>query len=494
MPYIDIQSAIPTQQRHYARNISTPNVSFASAAMSRMTQEDRLCVDIVAGFHLLQEQQRLAVLTEAFSRIASILEEKMNEDAKTCGSTAVACISFLEREGQQTHAHIYTANLGDSCAYYLIRDKNTFRVKKSARMNVIHEPKNAEERRRVVNQGGYFTENDRLQGIINITRAFGDHSLKPYMSNQPDINHIKIPLAEDEELLIINASDGVSAIKDADSVILDGVDSATIALCANEITYTELPEKIMKEQRNGDNSTVVVHQLCTEDVSNNNQYSVPVLSGVFDGHNGEKVSEFVAQTLPALINDKTFEVIPPSENKNQILANLNYMQGEIVRDIKRDRYSVLINLITTHNLKIHLFNKLIDTFKYHYPLNNFCPLKFEDFEEMLEKMNQILSAHDKIDIHHNVKADKYLFFKEYSNSWQLFVKELRNHALQWLKTIVESPAFTESKPDLLQQCRANPIFNTHRANHWFQKIGRTSAVIEIDKMIEGLRQPPSARV
>ena len=70
-----------------------------------------------------------------------------------------------------------------------------------------------------------------MQNEINVTGAFGDHFLKPYLSNQPYINHIKVPLADDEELLIINTSDGVSAIKDAHLTILDGVDSATIASC-----------------------------------------------------------------------------------------------------------------------------------------------------------------------------------------------------------------------------------------------------------------------
>ena len=65
------------------------------------------------------------------------------------------------------------------------------------------------------------------------------------------------------------------------------------------------------KQRNGDNSTIVVHQLNIEDVNAGNQYSKPVLIGVFDGHGGEKVSEFFAQSLPALLNDKTFEIIPP---------------------------------------------------------------------------------------------------------------------------------------------------------------------------------------
>ncbi len=109
----------------------------------------------------------------------------------------------------------------------------------------------------------------------------------------------------------------------------------------------------------------------------------------------------------------------------------------------------------------------------------------------MTKITPQLPASYKIDFHRNTNFDKFILFKEHSNSWQELIKKLRAHAINWLKIIAELYDDPAQAAQFLQKYRDNPIFSRHRGNHWFQKIGRTASVIDIDKYIVSyLQQVP----
>jgi protein phosphatase 1G len=83
-------------------------------------------------------------------------------------------------------------------------------------MSYDHKPESEPETLRIVKAGGKVTEDGRVNGGLNLSRAIGDHSYKQnsslppeeqMISPQPSIQHIEIELEKDE--FIVLACDGV---------------------------------------------------------------------------------------------------------------------------------------------------------------------------------------------------------------------------------------------------------------------------------------------
>ena len=128
-------------------------------------------------------------------------------DSDGCGSTGA--VAVIRKEG--AHSVLYMANVGDSRAVLS-------RSGKAERISIDHKADNPDEVARIKNTGGIVIDN-RVGGVLAVTRAFGDHSLKrtgliatPYVA--------KITLKPFDKYLII-ASDGIwDELSDQDSVDL----------------------------------------------------------------------------------------------------------------------------------------------------------------------------------------------------------------------------------------------------------------------------------
>jgi len=127
-------------------------------------------------------------------------------DVKFTGSTAVTCLS-TQKGNQHT---LITANVGDSRAVLS-------REGKATRLTYDHKAKDPQEVERVQSIGGFFV-NNRLEGVLAITRAFGDTKLKEFAVATPHISEIEIKTSDD---LLIIASDGLwDVIRDQEAVDL----------------------------------------------------------------------------------------------------------------------------------------------------------------------------------------------------------------------------------------------------------------------------------
>jgi len=141
-------------------------------------------------------------ITEVFDKVD---KELRLLDSDGCGSTAVCAV--IRKEGN--HNVLYVANLGDSRA---ILSKGG----KAERMSIDHKCDNPDERDRIKNGGGIILDN-RVGGVLAVTRAFGDHQLlKSGLSVAPHI--VKYTLKPFDKFLVL-ASDGIwDELSDQDAI------------------------------------------------------------------------------------------------------------------------------------------------------------------------------------------------------------------------------------------------------------------------------------
>lgn len=126
------------------------------------------------------------IITDIKSRQAELMQS---------GCTAVTCLIKKESDGVR---YLYSANVGDSRAVLS-------RKGKASRLSEDHKASDKTEKHRVEELGG-FVLRDRVLGMLAVSRAFGDHNLKRFVSARPYITKTK--LHGDEEFLIV-ACDGL---------------------------------------------------------------------------------------------------------------------------------------------------------------------------------------------------------------------------------------------------------------------------------------------
>lgn len=144
-------------------------------------------------------------------------------DADVCGSTAV--VALVRKEG--AHSVLYVANVGDSRA---ILSKSG----KAERMSVDHKADNQDENNRIKQANGVILDN-RVGGVLAVTRAFGDHALKKDgLIVTPSVT--KYILKPFDKYLVM-ASDGIwDELSDQD----------TINYCKDECTTKQIAQAIVK--------------------------------------------------------------------------------------------------------------------------------------------------------------------------------------------------------------------------------------------------------
>ncbi|EGR31926.1 protein phosphatase 2c, putative [Ichthyophthirius multifiliis] len=150
----------------------------------------------------LKQNQNLEDISELLIDTFALLDEKIKQEisskAEECGTTCT--IGVIRQENDQKV--LYIANVGDSKA--VLYSKNI------EQLTVDHRASNEEEKSRIKNAGG-FVSMGRIQGELEVSRAFGDLKYKlkgvsiiPYIS--------KTILEQYEENAIYNiviASDGL---------------------------------------------------------------------------------------------------------------------------------------------------------------------------------------------------------------------------------------------------------------------------------------------
>mmetsp|Transcript_102722 Transcript_102722/g.265554 ORF Transcript_102722/g.265554 Transcript_102722/m.265554 type:complete len:287 (+) Transcript_102722:88-948(+) len=185
----------------------------------------RQCVDFVTQTlhdNLLTELKVAnSSVPDAFVRAFSITDRNMHTSGiNVSGCTACCCLLQEERESKR---QIYTAHLGDARAV-ICRGGLAVRLTSMS----DHKATDPAEAKRVIEAGGSIF-NERVNGMLAISRAFGDHQLKApalpndVVSNVPDITSTELT---DQDMFVIVACDGLwDVVEDQESVnlVLEGI-------------------------------------------------------------------------------------------------------------------------------------------------------------------------------------------------------------------------------------------------------------------------------
>lgn len=127
----------------------------------------------------------------------NIDKELQNLDLVNVGSTG--CVIYVTKENDSLI--VYTANVGDTRCSLISPLKNK-------RLTIDHKANDPEEKQRIINSGGNVI-NDRVMGLLMLSRAFGDFELKSFgVKADPYISRTVIDRDEKNQILIC-ASDGV---------------------------------------------------------------------------------------------------------------------------------------------------------------------------------------------------------------------------------------------------------------------------------------------
>eukprot|EP01103_Thecamoeba_quadrilineata_P000314 TRINITY_DN10268_c0_g1_i1.p1 TRINITY_DN10268_c0_g1~~TRINITY_DN10268_c0_g1_i1.p1 ORF type:complete len:269 (-),score=38.50 TRINITY_DN10268_c0_g1_i1:58-864(-) len=168
--------------------------------------------------------------------------QKTDEAMKPSVPSAGACVvTALVRVKSNNQRVLYCANAGDSRGVLN-------RGGKAVNLSFDHKASNLEECQRVEAAGG-FIKNERVNGMIAITRALGDHCMKSYIISEPHIEAVEL---NDDDTLLILACDGVWDVLSCQ----DAVD-----LVKDETDPTQMAKKILVHAIKGgstDNITVMV--------------------------------------------------------------------------------------------------------------------------------------------------------------------------------------------------------------------------------------------
>lgn len=133
-------------------------------------------------------------------------EELRNKDIQYNGTTAITC--FIRAEDNVKK--LYTANCGD--ARVVINRGGT-----AKRLTYDHKASDKKEAKRITDNGG-FVAYDRVNGILSVTRALGDHAMKQWVVCDPYYTELELHRTDK---FIIMACDGVwDVLSDQDAVDL----------------------------------------------------------------------------------------------------------------------------------------------------------------------------------------------------------------------------------------------------------------------------------
>merc|ERR1712071_204467 len=103
---------------------------------------------------------------------------------------------------------LYTANVGDARAVLC-------RGGKAVRLTYDHKGSDAHEAKRITDAGG-FVMNNRVNGVLAVTRSLGDSSMKEFVVGAPYTT--ETALDSDDEFLIV-ACDGLWDVTDDQNAV-----------------------------------------------------------------------------------------------------------------------------------------------------------------------------------------------------------------------------------------------------------------------------------
>jgi serine/threonine protein phosphatase PrpC len=158
-------------------------------------------------------QQDDATILDRLSRAFLITDmQSRKQDIVASGATAVSVL--LKRSEDGLERTLYVGNVGDSRAILVTSNpppddtiESTLSGYYGRRLTYDHRAEDESEQDRIKAAGGFITRG-RVLGILAVTRSFGDHGMKDFVSASPYLTETKLSDCGECPMLIL-ACDGV---------------------------------------------------------------------------------------------------------------------------------------------------------------------------------------------------------------------------------------------------------------------------------------------
>ncbi|KAJ3441669.1 hypothetical protein M0812_13682 [Anaeramoeba flamelloides] len=149
-----------------------------------------------------EEKENIDKITEIWKKTYYNIDFQLkNNGIEYPGTTVIT--SFIRKEEEKTSSL--------HCKCWRCPCRNGV----AQRLSFDHKASVVEEQERIINQGGFIT-NNRVVGMIAITRSLGDHSIKEYIINEPYTSRFEL---NEEDKFIILACDGVWDVMEDQDVV-----------------------------------------------------------------------------------------------------------------------------------------------------------------------------------------------------------------------------------------------------------------------------------
>jgi protein phosphatase PTC1 len=169
------------------------------------------------------------------------------EGSEGCGSTAG--VVLVRKEAGRRVLHV--ANCGDVRA-------TLCRGNVGVRLSVDHKADTAEERARVEAAGGQVIGR-RVQGVLAVARALGDHALKRFVTGEPFVATVELQAGDSHLVLACDGLWDVMSDQDVCDVIRDMPEDTSCLSIAKQLIAKAIA------LRTSDNVSVVVAKLILSD-------------------------------------------------------------------------------------------------------------------------------------------------------------------------------------------------------------------------------------
>ncbi|CAN6623121.1 protein phosphatase 2C homolog 1 [Trichomonascus vanleenenianus] len=138
-------------------------------------------------------------VSHALNKAFTEADEQMGRQGlQNSGCTAAVAIMRWEKDGEKRRRMLYVANVGDTRV--ILCRKGT-----ALRLSYDHKGSDLHEQKRVQNSGGIMI-NNRVNGVLAVTRSLGDNYMKELVSGSPYTTETE--LCGDDEFIIV-ACDGL---------------------------------------------------------------------------------------------------------------------------------------------------------------------------------------------------------------------------------------------------------------------------------------------
>ena len=303
----------------------------------RRSQEDRMFgyafeEEVAPVFENLSPGEQQAVIEDTFRIMNKKIEAELG-GIHFQGSTAIIAVILPKQ------MRVISASLGDAQVFAVVLD-NQGKLKKVQELNNIHQPSAPLEKQRLqafaksrdIPEQNCVSHN-RLGGTLAVSGAFGDLGYVKYgLRHDPDIKDDHFLLEAGERLFVIPCCDGLT---ERNYITLNDIG------CFIEAQRNQQPGMIATllaqealNRGSGDNVSAQVAEMTS---AVNQTDSTPLMLGIFDGHGGNKVSQFLKNEFTRSFITALAEIAP--ELKKILENDYDSIPGTPVLDTSEDDQS-----------------------------------------------------------------------------------------------------------------------------------------------------------